>query len=67
MSAVIVDLPGDVVSTSYGPLLLVKVLGVTAAAIVGAYNHRIVIPELIEYSADPYASERLRLTVRVEA
>jgi copper transport protein len=63
----ILDSPGDLFSTGFGRLLLLKVFAVAAAAAVGGYNHRYVIPQLMASPTDEAASERLRSTVRVEA
>lgn len=62
----ILDSPGELVSTSWGRLLILKLLAVCVAAGIGAYNHFVVIPVLEEYGADADASERLRRTTRVE-
>ena len=63
----ILDSPTQLFSTGFGRLLLLKILAVGSAAAVGGYNHRYVIPNLIQSPTDVAASERLRSTVRVEA
>jgi copper transport protein len=63
----ILDSPKDLVSTGFGRLLLLKILAVGAAAAIGGYNHRYVIPTLILSPTDGSASEQLRSTVRIEA
>ena len=63
----ILDSPGQLFSTGFGRLLILKVLAVAAAAAVGGYNHRYVIPNLIQSPTDVEASEQLRSTVRIEA
>ncbi|MEX0790898.1 MAG: CopD family protein, partial [Actinomycetota bacterium] len=67
LSFAILDSPGELLSTEFGRLLLLKIAAVVAAAAVGGYNHLFVIPELVRSPADGYASERLRETVRIEA
>lgn len=63
----ILDSPGEIVTTSWGRLLILKLLAVGTAASMGAYNHLVVIPVLEAYGADADASERLRRVMRVEA
>lgn len=63
----ILDSPGELVSTGFGRLLIVKVVAVAAAAALGGYNFRYVIPQLVESPNDGEASELLRATVRIEA
>jgi copper transport protein len=63
----ILDSPKQLFSTGFGRLLLLKMLAVGAAAAIGGYNHRYVIPNLILSPTDGAASEQLRSTVRIEA
>lgn len=67
LSFSILDSPGELLSTGFGRLLLLKVTAVAAAAALGGYNFRYVIPNLIESPTDAGASEQLRATVRMEA
>lgn len=67
LSFSIVESPGDLLSTGFGRLLILKVLAVGAAAAIGGYNHRYVIPALVANPTDSDYSERLRATVRIEA
>ncbi len=63
----ILDSPKQLVSTGFGRLLVLKMMAVGAAAAIGGYNHRYVIPNLILSPTDGAASEQLRSTVRIEA
>ncbi len=62
----IVEAPSDLVSTSWGRLLLVKVGLVASAAVMGGYNHFSVMPRLDAPSANASASSQLRRIVTVE-
>lgn len=63
----ILDSPSELVSTTWGRLLLLKLAAVGAAAAMGAHNHFRVIPSMSEPDPDEDLSERLRKTVRAEA
>lgn len=63
----ILDSPGELVSTSWGRLLILKLAIVGVAAAMGAYNHFVVIPDLEANEKDPNASDHLRRVTRVEA
>lgn len=67
LSFSILDSPGELLSTGFGRLLVLKVTAVAAAAALGGYNFRYVIPNLIDSPTDAHASEQLRATVRMEA
>ena len=67
LSFAILDSPRQLFTTGFGRLLLLKMLAVAAAASIGGYNHRYVVPDLVRSPTDAYASERLRAAVRVEA
>jgi len=57
----------DLVSTSWGRLLLVKVGLVASAAVMGGYNHFKVMPRLDQDSIDEATSDQLRRIVMIEA
>ena len=63
----IIDTPSDLVSTTWGRLLLVKVALVIGAAAVGAYNHFSVVPGLMREPGDVHRSATLQRTVTIEA
>jgi copper transport protein len=62
----ILDTPLELISTTWGRLLLLKVFAVGAAASMGAYNHFMVIPSLEANPDDEVASDQLRRLVRLE-
>jgi copper transport protein len=62
----ILDAPSELISTSWGRLLILKLLAVGSAAAMGAYNHFIVIPMLEANRDDEHASDHLRRLVRIE-
>jgi len=66
MTTFIVDGIGDLISTDWGRLLLVKTSAVGIATAIGAYNHFVVVPAL-EHSDDTAMAKRARSTVAVEA
>lgn len=63
----IVESISDLVSTSWGRLLLVKVGLVASAAVMGGYNHFKVMPRLDQDSVDEATSDQLRRIVMIEA
>ena len=63
----IIDAPGDIVSTTWGRLLLVKVTLVLIAASIGAYNHFVVVPRIGQVPGSAELRTTLRRTVTVEA
>jgi copper transport protein len=62
----ILDSPGELVSTAWGRLLLIKLAAVGLAAALGGYNHFFVVPQLTHESQGPAAGDLLRRVVRVE-
>lgn len=67
LSVVILDSPSQLWSTPWGQLLLVKVALVAIAAAGGAYNHKIIVPELERSPDDVAVAHRFRSVVTVEA
>ncbi|MFT4989865.1 MAG: copper transport protein [Acidimicrobiales bacterium] len=67
LSVVIVDSPSQLWTTSWGQLLLVKVALVAIAAAGGAYNHKIIVPELDRSPDDVAVAHRFRSVVTLEA
>ncbi len=63
----IIDAPGDIVSTTWGRLLLVKVALVLVAAAIGAYNHFVVVPRIGQAPGSAELRVTLRRTVTIEA
>ena len=67
LSVVILDSPSQLWSTPWGQLLLVKVALVALAAAGGAYNHKIIVPELDRSPEDVAVAHRFRSVVTLEA
>lgn len=67
LAITILDTPSELWSTSWGQLLLLKVLAVAGAAALGGYNHFKVIPWMNADPDDDSRSIRLRNTVTAEA
>lgn len=65
LTLLILDRPAHLVTTSWGRVLLVKVMLVAVVAVVGLYNSRHIVPKLDQRTLDP--THRLRRTVLVEA
>lgn len=63
----IVDDPADIVSTTWGRLLLMKVALVVVAAAIGAYNHFVIVPRLDDAATGADHQTTLRRTVSIEA
>ncbi|MDJ0925871.1 MAG: CopD family protein [Acidimicrobiia bacterium] len=63
----IVESAADLVSSTWGRLLLAKVAMVAIVATLGIYNHFKVVPALDESPAAEATSDRLRQLVRIEA
>ena len=66
LAIAILDSPSELFTTSWGRLLIVKVLAVAIAAGIGAYNHFVTVPMLDRDPADGEAANRLRRLVRIE-
>ncbi|MFT7601104.1 MAG: copper transport protein [Acidimicrobiales bacterium] len=67
LSVVILDSPSQLWSTSWGQVLLVKVTLVAIAAAGGAYNHKVIVPELDRSPDDVAVAHRFRSVVTLEA
>jgi copper transport protein len=67
LSVVILDSPSQLWSTPWGQLLLVKVALVAVAAAGGAYNHKVIVPELERSANDAGVAHRFRSVVTLEA
>lgn len=67
MTLMIVDGLGDLTSTEWGRLLLVKAGAVGVVTAIGAYNHFMVVPALERDASAAAVASRAAWTVRVEA
>lgn len=67
MTLMVIDGPGDLTGTEWGRLLLIKVAAVGATALVGAYNHFVVVPALDASPANGDMAARARVAIVVEA
>jgi copper transport protein len=67
MAALILESPGDLTSTEWGRVLLLKVCAVSVAAGLGAYNHVRLRPALERSPGDPTLARELRTTLAVES
>lgn len=67
MAVIILDGPGELVSTPWGRLLLVKVLVVAAAAGAGAHNHMVLVPAMADRSHDEVLMAHFRKVITAEA
>ena len=67
LTLAIIDDPGDIVSTTWGRLLLVKVALVLVAAAIGAYNHFVVVPRMGRAPGSAEDRATLGRTVTIEA
>jgi len=67
LSVVILDSPSQLWSTPWGQLLMVKVALVAIAAGGGAYNHKVIVPELDRSPDDVAVAHRFRSVVTLEA
>ncbi len=66
LAIAILDTPSELLTTSWGRVLIIKLLAVAAAAAIGAYNHFVTVPALESDPTDAEAGDRLRSLVRVE-
>lgn len=67
LSILVLDSISGVWTTPWGRLLVVKVVLVAAAAVGGAYNHRVVLPALSRDHEHQPTIERFRSVVTFEA
>ncbi|MCB0995871.1 MAG: copper resistance protein CopC/CopD [Acidimicrobiales bacterium] len=67
LTVIVLDSPSGLWSTQWGRTLLVKTVLVAFAAAGGAYNHRVLIPELSATPDDPVLVARFRTVVTFEA
>lgn len=67
MAVIILDGPGELASTPWGRILLVKVLVVAAAGGAGAYNHMVLLPAMADRSHDEALMAHFRKVVTAEA
>lgn len=67
LTVIVLDSPSGLWSTQWGRTLMVKTVLVAFAAAGGAYNHRVLIPELSATPDDPVQLARFRTVVTLEA
>lgn len=67
LSVIVLDSISEIWTTTWGRLLLLKVVLVAAAVVGGAYNHRNVVPALDRDPAHQPTIDRLRSVVTFEA
>lgn len=67
LTVIVLDAPSGLWSTQWGRTLMVKTVLVAFAAAGGAYNHRVLIPELSTAPDDPVLVARFRTVVTFEA
>lgn len=67
LTVIVLDSPSGLWSTDWGRTLLVKTVLVAFAAAGGAYNHRVLIPQLSAAPDDPTLAARFRAVVTFEA
>lgn len=67
LSVIILDSVSDLWSTPWGRLLLAKVGVVAAAGAAGAYNHGVLIPQMLAAPEDPDLTSTFRRAVTIEA
>ncbi|MEZ5219755.1 MAG: CopD family protein [Ilumatobacteraceae bacterium] len=67
LTVIVLDSPSGLWSTQWGRTLLVKTVLVVLAAAGGAYNHRVLIPQLSAAPDDPTLAARFRTVVTFEA
>lgn len=66
MAFAILDSPTELFTTSWGRVLIMKVVVVCIAAGIGAYNHFVTVPALTTDPMNEATADRLRRLVRVE-
>jgi copper transport protein len=67
LTVIVLDSPSELWATEWGRTLLVKTLLVAAAASVGGYNHKVLIPAMERAGDHPDLALRFRLVVSAEA
>jgi copper transport protein len=66
LALAILDSPQDLFTTSWGRVLIVKVLAVCVAAGIGVYNHFVTVPALDTDPTNEAMADQLRRLVRIE-
>ena len=67
LAVIILDSPSELWGTEWGRLLIAKTVFVVAAAAAGAYNHRVLIPQMSHDPGSPQLSARFRSVITAEA
>jgi copper transport protein len=67
LAVIILDSPSELWATEWGRLLIAKTVFVVAAAAAGAYNHRVLVPQMSRDPDSPELSTRFRSVITVEA
>lgn len=67
MTILILDTPGDLVSTQWGRILILKTAAVSVAAGMGGYNHFRLRPALEQRPDDPQLARELRVSLTIES
>ncbi len=67
LSVAVLDEPSELWTTEWGRTLVLKTLFVGVAASAGAFNHKVVIPQLVHEPDDPDMARRFRSIVTFEA
>lgn len=67
LAVIILDSPSELWGTEWGRLLIAKTVFVVAAAAAGAYNHRVLIPQMSHDPASPQLPARFRSVITAEA
>ena len=67
LTVVILDAPSELWTTDWGRTLIVKTVFVGLAAAAGAYNHKVLIPQMHQAGDDPTITRRFRTIVTGEA
>jgi copper transport protein len=67
MALIVLDSPGDLTSTEWGQTLMLKTAAVAITAVVGGFNHFVLVPAIERDPAHPRTLERIRTTLAVEA
>ncbi len=67
LTIIVLDSPQDLWLTAWGRILMLKTLAVALAAAMGAYNHRVLIPQLTRDPDNPELDREFRRTVTAES